>query len=519
MKSSGRVRFSAIPSSVAIQLFVAFFVIYAITSSGGLEDADSEMRYRTAQSWLDGEGGALPLSLGPIAVPGRGGREFSFYGPLQSVLMTPFVALSRLVARANAEHLFKLVFGVLVIPAISALSLAILFRALRALRFAERAAFCAVVVIGLATPLWHYGRSGQEENIIGLAFALYLWGMALLFRNRFEGLMLIALTASIIVATRWSYLPTLFIILIPVAWLLWQRRADWGTWWRNLVIGSALASAVAGMVFWYNTYRFGRPFETGYGVYYNQLHPPFFTFAATPSHMAALMFSPYRGIIWFCPALLVLVGLRNVAKGSPYTRLWKATLGAWLFTWIFIASYSVWNAGAAWGPRFFVALIVLLAPAFAAVFGSGQRWRALIAISLLVQFCSTVLPSSSEDFVYDVRNLAHPGDCNPWSCDCTALCLRGPWALRAIGNTIASRPLPVIDLNSSAKTPGGASPLATSDFNSVYWWPVRAAYRARKLSPSLAFALCMLVLSAAFCTLWFCYRRLPVSPSAARPAS
>ena len=85
------------------------------------------------------------------------------------------------------------------------------------------------------------------------------------------------------------------------------------------------------------------------------------------------------------------------------------------------------------------------------------------------------------------------------------------YALYALGNTISSHALPVIELSPSATAPGGISALQTSDFNSVYWWPVRAAYRAHKLTPALAFAICMLVLGAACCALWFCYRRLPES--------
>src|SRR5438046_2378170 len=140
MTSIARFRFPAVLSSVRVRLFVTFFVIYAITSSGGLEIVDSEMRYRTAQSWLDGRGGALDPRLGSIGVPAADGREYSVYGPFQSVLMMPFVALVRLISHGDSDQLFKLMFGVIAIPLISALSLVVLFRALRTWRFDERSA-------------------------------------------------------------------------------------------------------------------------------------------------------------------------------------------------------------------------------------------------------------------------------------------------------------------------------------------------------------------------------------------
>jgi hypothetical protein len=500
-------RVSHIAKSVPLQLLAIFFVIYAITSSGGLEVADADVRYETAKSWIEGRGGELPAPSqnGVIA---SDGRRYGFYGPLQSVLMVPVIAVAERISHGSPDKISKSFFGLVAIPLISALSMAILFQALRALGYAERTAFWTTVVVGVATPLWFYGRSGQEENIIALSLGLYLWGMALLFRDRFAGLKLVGLAASIVIATRWSYLPMLGLILLPVGALLWRRRSDWRLWWKSLVAGSGLAVAVWAGVLWYNYYRFGKVLETGYGIYFKQRHESFFAFAHAPAHAAALLFSPYRGILWFCPALLVLLGLRKAAAWEAVAKLWPSTLAAWVFTWLFIASFAVWNAGAAWGPRYLVAPIILLAPMLAAVFASGQRWRIVLAVSVLVQILSTMLPSASEDAVYDRRNHASQGACTPWSCTCSALCLRGPWALRAVDNTVLSRPLPVLESSPSA-TAAGIDQLASSDFNSVYWWPVRVAYRTRKFSPALAFALCLAVLAAAFSALVVSYRRLP----------
>ncbi|HWZ92728.1 MAG TPA: hypothetical protein VNW92_27870 [Polyangiaceae bacterium] len=503
--------------SVPVQLFAIFFAIYAITASGGLEVADADVRYETAKSWLAGTGGELELSS-PHGVLAPDGRRYAFYGPLQSVLMLPVVLLAEHVSHGSPDKISKSLFGLVAIPLISALSMAILFQALRALGYGERASFWTTAVVGVATPLWFYGRSGQEENIIALSLGLYLWGMALLFRDRFAGLQLVGLAASIVIATRWSYLPTLGMILAPVGVLLWRRRSDWLIWWKSLAVGSGFAVATLSGVLWYNYHRFGKVLETGYGIYFKHRHESFFTFASAPAHAAALLFSPYRGILLFCPALLVLLGLRKAGVWEAVTKLWPSTLAAWIVTWLFIASFAVWNAGAAWGPRYLVAPIILLAPMLAAVFASGQRWRVVIALSVFVQILSTMLPSVTEDAVYDGRNQVSPGTCTPWSCNCTALCLRAPWALRAVDNTILSRPLPLLEASPSAAAPPEVDMLSTSDFRSVYWWPVRVAYRTHRFSPALAFTLCLAVLAAAFSALGFSYRRLPRDPLVASAA-
>ncbi len=494
--------------SVPVQLFAIFLAIYAVTSSGGLEVADAEVRFETAKSWLEHRGGELSSSS-QNGVVAANGRRYGFYGPLQSVLMLPVIAVAERVSHGAPDKLSKVVLGIVVFPLISALSMVILFQALRALEYTERTAFWTTVVVGVATPMWFYGRSGQEENIIALSLGLYLWGMALLFRDRFAGLQLVGIAASIVIATRWAYLPLLGLILLPIGPLLWRKRSDWHLWWKSLAVGAGLAVAVLSGVLWYNFARFGKPLETGYGIYFAHRHESFFTFAKAPAHAAALLFSPYRGIFWFCPAVLILLGLRKAEASATVTSLWPSTLAAWVFNLAFIASFAVWNAGAAWGPRYLVAPIILFAPMLAAVFASGQRWRVVIAVSFFVQVLSTMLPSMSEDSIFDRRNLVSQGTCTPWTCECTALCLRGPWALRVVDNTVLSRPFPILEPSSAGTASPDVDLLATSDLNSVYWWPVRVAYHTRKFSPALAFALCLAVLAAAFGACFSVYRRLP----------
>ena len=172
-------------STASVRLFAAFFAIYAITAPGGYEVSDGILRYETAKSWIDGNGGALPASdfgNGPGAAAWDG-RIFAPYGPLQSILMTPVVLLAMQLSQRSADTFSKLLFGILVIPLVSALSMVVLFQALNTFGYSRRVALWTTVFVGLATPMWHYSRSGQEENIIGLAFAIYLLGIGRLLRH------------------------------------------------------------------------------------------------------------------------------------------------------------------------------------------------------------------------------------------------------------------------------------------------------------------------------------------------
>jgi hypothetical protein len=518
----GGMTLARLRASTSLRIFLAFLAIYVVTAPGGYECSDGVLRYQTAKSWVEGRGGALTPTIAPAVTPeavAPDGRIYAVYGPLQSLLMVPNVVLAKRLSHGSPDVLSKLMFGIAIIPLISAFSMAILFRGLAGLGYSSRVAIWTTVVVGLATPMWHYARSGQEENIVGLGFGLYLLGTAKVFRGRYSGLVLVAVGVSVIVATRWSYTPTVGLILLPVGLCLWRQRQKSVEWRISLGVALTIVASTVLALFWYNYHRFSNPFETGYGLSFRQHHMPLFVVSQAPANAAALLFSPFRGLLWFCPTILVLVGLRVARLPLSVDRLWPFILAVWVFNIFLISSLSIWNAGFAWGPRYLMAPIILLAPLLAAVFASGKAWWwPLVAFSTIIQFCSTVLPSSAENYVYVARNEAVAGTCSPWTCDCTATCLRLPWSLKAIENTAFGRPLPVLNLDSDSLAPFDAHTiLASSDYNSVCWWLIRAAYRARKLSPSLALALCMAVLVGAAGVLCAIYRRgadvpgLPIS--------
>ncbi|HEY4160210.1 MAG TPA: hypothetical protein VGM29_18985, partial [Polyangiaceae bacterium] len=148
-------RVLAVLKSTHLRIFVVLFSIYAITSSGGLEVADADVRYETAKSWLDGRGGAL-ASSSENGVLAPNGRRYGFYGPLQSVLMLPTIAIAEHISQRSADVISKSFLGIIAIPCLSALSMVVLFQALLTFGYGECAAFSATCVIAIATPLWFY---------------------------------------------------------------------------------------------------------------------------------------------------------------------------------------------------------------------------------------------------------------------------------------------------------------------------------------------------------------------------
>jgi hypothetical protein len=166
-------------------------------------------------------------------------------------------------------------------------------------------------------------------------------------------------------------------------------------------------------------------------------------------------------------------------------------------TLLFLSCFNYWAGGHSWGPRFLTALHVLFAPALASLFARRPRTALLVPACAVLQIFSTMLPASTEEYARYNLERAHPGACSDWSPRCTAVAQRIPRALAAVAHTItgdggiviSGRPLVAPDVV-----------LQTSDYRTLYWWPVRVSFRMGALPHWAALLLCAAGLAgAAFC--------------------
>jgi hypothetical protein len=94
----------------------------------------------------------------------------------------------------------------------------------------------------------------------------------------------------------------------------------------------------------------------------------------------------------------------------------------------------------------------------------------------------------------------HPGRCTEWRFECSAVPQRIPRGMSAFVNTVANRPGVTL---SGRPTVAPEVVLSTSDYRTLYWWPVRIAFRLRRLPAWAALLVCLVGLGAAA----FCLRR------------
>lgn len=456
-----------------------------LTASGGLEIYDADVRLRTAVSWVEGRGGDLgPQAAWSGTAVGRGGAVYAFYGPLQSVAMVPGVLIARVASSdpQRQREVAAFFFSTVALPAIAWMVLWALGKALDAFGFTDAEGNWALVGAGLGCIFFHYARLAQEESLAALGYALWLWGAAELASRRDRGLVLAVLGASVALATRWSSGPTLAVLAVGTAVLLVRGRAlpRPGTLAAAVGIGAGTLLALGA----FNAARFGSPLETGYGLFFRHSGEPLFSAASAPEHFAALLVSPYKGLLWYSPLLaLALV---------PPSRLrvvgWTA-LAAVAVTCAFVATYTYWGGGLAWGPRLVVAPTVLLTPALA----SALRWRparALVPAAVMLQLLSVTLPDAQAEFLHD----RVPG-CGTWSVGCAPWTTRLTSGMRAFSEAALPPAAGLPASSSAAVSTGPEALLETSDLRALAWWPIRGALRAHRWPLALGWAV-MLVLAA-----------------------
>jgi hypothetical protein len=190
----------------------------------------------------------------------------------------------------------------------------------------------------------------------------------------------------------------LIISILLCAYAAWRRPRD--------IVRLATAAVPFGLVLaWYNTAVFGSPLANPYQ------HLPRFPEITTlgiaglgwPSLTAfwGITFSPYRGLFWLSPFLLLaLPGLWALRRA----RQWRAEM----LLWIAIAASQItiisawwdWRGGSAIGPRHLIPMIPFLMPAVAFWFGAPQRrWArpagwALVGLSCVLVGISSVTAQS-----------------------------------------------------------------------------------------------------------------------------
>ncbi|HET6142741.1 MAG TPA: hypothetical protein VFE02_04485 [Candidatus Acidoferrales bacterium] len=359
----------------ACLLFLNFF--YFLFSSGRVRTIDEVSADFQVESIAKHGTAAIPQAVAAKMFYGtmdRFGRPESPYPPGQALVMLPWYLTGRFVGKhlpglpSNVRDIVSDFFLTGESAFSSALAVAFTLYIFLQLGIASKTSLMAAGILGLATPLAAYSGWLLSEP---LAAALFLGAAAVLFALPLGSAISVrrALGAGALLGTAVWVRPT-HVIMIPVflvALLLREKEKGWSAA-TALVVGAGVGVT---LLLWRNNYLHGSLFDFGYpsaaegGKALNTFETPLTT------GLLGFLASPGKSIFLFCPPVfLALAGL---------PRLWRRDRGlaflaaaAPVVYLLFFATYTQWEGGYCYGPRYLVPALALLCLAVGPALNAGE---------------------------------------------------------------------------------------------------------------------------------------------------
>ncbi len=368
-----RLRTMSKPLYGAMLLVALLFSIYILTSAGKFHIVDEVSLFAVTESvalhgnvdtnaigwtqWVNSPGEVLGAF-------GQEGEVYSKKGPAPAFLAVPWYLL--LLAVSRLDIAIGLVQGTLLWNGlITAQTAVLLWFVARRLHYSDTVGILLALLYGLCTIAWPYANHFFGEPLSALSLLFCFYGI-LSFRltGRFYWLFAAGAAAAIAMSTVVAHTLLLAIFgLYLLSFFVYTRPADLADaptlsdksprFRRLLVAGTAFALPIllaGGLLLWYNAARFGSPLSTGYHFGSGEGF-------STPllQGLWGLLVSPYRGLFWYTPLLLV-----SVVAFVPFLRRHPLEgLLIFALSFVLISLYSrwwMWWGGFAWGPRFLVPL-------------------------------------------------------------------------------------------------------------------------------------------------------------------
>ena len=408
-----------------------------VVQSGEVGTADTMHRLQTTHWLWTSQPQVLPNEYPEFGLHGRGGQIFSWYGIGQSLLMLPSDLVGTWIAH---WHIFSeyeddpavrsIVVSYSTNILVSMLTVLIVFRLLRQLRFSVNEAVAGVLALLFCTTHLHYTQNMQENNYImlltltGLSFQ-YEWLRTGNLRVLWFGSGALGLNLLTRVTTGLDLIAA-GVFLLAVLWfeptrgrVLWRRLV---TYCKITVPVYAFFAIVERL---YSFYRFGSFTQTYIPIFARESRlqdptlPANFPWS-TPFHEGVLgaLFKPEKSIFLFDPLLVVALVLVVLLwkRLTVEVRAYVVTSLLLLLGYIgFYARYTYWAGDFAWGDRYVstaVQMVALIALPLLVRYRANLSpwiWRGsivLIAVSCMIQIASLAFWLPLE--IYQMETLGHP---------------------------------------------------------------------------------------------------------------
>ena len=383
-------RIGAPIAKVSIGLVVSFFFalnfLFLLTSTGRVRTMDEVMPDFQSES-LGARGSmAVPQAIAAHLFFGkidRFGQPQAAYLPGQAVAALPWDLAGHHLSSTltgvprPSRDMFNDFFTVMSSATFSALACAFAFALFLSTGMATRTAFAAAGIFALATPLfaysgWFYSEPLAAALLVGAALALFAGGATTSVSNSR------AVVAGVLLgATVWIRAPHVLIAgAILLALVLSNRERKWPA---ALIAGTIISLAVV-LLLRRDAQLWGNPFDFGYPAY-AEAGKESLKFNLPFRGLYAFLLSPGKSIFLFAPPVfLAIFGIYQLWKRDRGLA-WLAILGP-AVTLFFYSSYSMFEGGYSYGPRYLVPGIALLCLALGAALEAATPFLKKLAIGL-----------------------------------------------------------------------------------------------------------------------------------------
>ncbi len=387
-------------------LFLYFF--YFLFSTGRVRTIDEVSADFQVESLAQHGTAAIPQAVEAKMFYGtfdRFGRPESPYPPAQALALLPWYAAGRFAAKhlpgvpANLRDVVSDFFLTGESAFFSALAAGLALSIFLRLGISTKVSLISAGILALATPLAAYSGWLFSEP---LAAALLLAAAAVLFAGERETPVSVAraLASGLLLGAVIWVRPT-HVVAVPlflVALFVRDREKSWSA----ATVLAVASGAAAGLLLWRNTYLHGSLFDFGYpaaaegGKALNTFQTPLAT------GLLGFLVSPGKSIFLFSPPILLAM------LGLP--RLWRrdrglavVAAGAPLVYLLFFATYTQWEGGYCYGPRYLVPALALLGLGIGPALEAASRNVRLLAIAVfLAGFFVQALGSATSFLEADV---------------------------------------------------------------------------------------------------------------------
>ncbi|MDD2336675.1 MAG: hypothetical protein PHD01_08860 [Geobacteraceae bacterium] len=352
------------------------------------------------------------IEKGDLSVPsgkgirGADGRDYSWFGIGSALISLPLYVSGKIMGFNEPDKLIYVVN-----PLISAATLVLIFRFCLSLGYSIRSSFFTSLLYGFATLAWRFSKDPGDHAletffILFSVYCTYLYSVKRLARwILFSGILLGI--ACVVRPTSLLVLPSLFLMLFIVYWNGNNFNETARKIARDCFLFSLTFLPFALINLWYNYYRFGSIFESGYTLMAARSGVSYFSNTSILEGLKGFLISPGKGFFYYSPvAILFFFTIRSFFKRNTAVAACFVCL---IITYIaFFSKYIYWHGDRTWGPRYIFLITPYLIIPITDIYTNQtvfkkHAWRSILSLlivsSMLIQVVS-VSVNTENYFIY-----------------------------------------------------------------------------------------------------------------------